>query len=354
MKILQVCAYTAQYGGNFVASLTALDARLGSQGIETMYLFPETVQKTAWCQQLQKTRTVFFAGMNRFSVKTLRQVKDAMADADIVHSHFELYDCLCALAKKKHQRLFWHLHDSFDENIDFAHRLINRVQYGCFGHRAVMISPNRFYADYTVKLGFPAKQIHIVDNCIDCRRLESTEQPQKKQYDFFVYGGFYRVKGLDILMDACRLLASKELPFTVGIVGYPDTWKYLDENYPDLTNRLIRQTPSEDVSAFYDSTRVFLSTSRRECFSYALLEALYKALPVIASDIPGNQWAKAFGTVNFFESEDPRALAECMEQFLIGQTWFTPQSLAQTAQQVQQQYNCAAWAQRIEEIYLGK
>lgn len=353
MKVLQVCAYAAQYSGNFMASLLTLDKYLATFGVQTMYLFPESAAQMPWCQQLQTERTVFFADSNRFSWKTYRQIKYAMKDADIVHSHFELYDCLCALAKKKHQKLFWHLHDSFDENIDAVHRIINRVQYDLFGRRAVLISPNRYYADYTVKLGFPAKNVHIVDNCIDCGRLQSTAQTERK-YDFFAFGGFYKIKGTDILMDACRLLVSQGLSFSVGIVGYPATWDYLEQNYPDLRNCIIPLTPAEDVNPFYNSTGVFLSTSRRESFSYALLEALYKERPAIVSNIVGTQWAKAFDSVAFFENEDAEGLAQQMKAFLTGQLWYTPQSLRMAAQKVTQQYDCAAWARRIEEIYRGE
>ncbi|MBR4863355.1 MAG: glycosyltransferase family 4 protein [Oscillospiraceae bacterium] len=351
MKLLQVCAYTAQYSGNFIASLLALDQRLSARGVETMYLFPETVAETPWCQQLSRTRQVFFAGLNRFSYATFRQVKAAMAQADMIHSHFELYDCLCAFAKTRKQKLFWHLHDSFEENIDLPHQLINRFQYGVCGKKAIMISPNRYYADYTVSLGFPEKNVHIVDNCIDCSRLVSREA-LTKQYDFLVFGGFYKTKGLDILMDACRMLHKAGRSFKLAIVGYPQTWEYLDATYPDMACCTVRLAPSENVSAFYDSAKVFLSTSRRECFSYALLEALYKKLPAIVSDIPGNQWAKNFDTACFFETENPEALADRMAQLLTDNR-FPSQALENTSAQIKAQYSCTAWAERIEEIYFA-
>ncbi len=351
MKILQVCAYTAQYGGNFIACLRSLDALLQKQGVETAYLFPETVKDTPWCKQLRQSNRVFFAGMNRFSMQTFRQVRTAMEDADIIHSHFELYDCLCALARKKKQKLFWHLHDSFDEEIDFLHRLINRLQYGVFGKKAFMISPSRFYADYTVKLGFPAKQVHIVENAIDCDRLGGLEE--ERRYDFFAFGGFYKIKGLDVLLDACRALVTKGYAFTVGIVGYENTWKYIDANYPDLHPYIVRENPSEDVRSFYTAAGAFISASRRECFSYALLEALYLKCPVIASEIVGNQWVKRFGNTASFESGNSTALAERMEQFLKKEFWFTDEVLEETALAVSEQYSAEKWAKRIKEIYFG-
>ena len=54
MKVLQVCAYAARYGGNFLASLGRLEEALAAEGIETEYLFPETARDMPWCQALQQ------------------------------------------------------------------------------------------------------------------------------------------------------------------------------------------------------------------------------------------------------------------------------------------------------------
>lgn len=347
MTVLQVCAYAARYGGNFIASLQLLEQRLAQKGIRTEYLFPDTARDMPWCKEIGQRATVHFAGMNRFSPATYRQVARAMAGADIVHSHFELYDCITALAAKKGQKLFWHLHDSFEEQIDLPHRIINRLQYGVLGRRAKLLSPNDFYSDYVAKLGFPKDRIFHVDNGLDFRRLQRQEIPDKK-WEFFAYGGFWKIKGLDVIAKACRILKDREHDFRVGIVGYPQTWQWLDENFPDWNTCIERLEPSQQVSQFYESAGAFLCTSRRECFSYALLEALYMGLPAIISDIPGNTWAAGYGSTLLFPSGDAEALANAMEQRLTGR--FAPDTAA-TAKAVEQAYGAEGWAARIEEIY---
>ena len=184
MKVLQVCAYAARYGGNFLASLGRLEEALAAEGIETEYLFPETARDMPWCQALQQRAKVHFAGLNRFSPAVYRQVKAAMEGVDIIHSHFELYDCLTALAKKKGQKLFWHLHDSFEEVIDLPHRVINKIQYGFFGKKAVLISPNDYYSAKVAAWGFPKNAIIHVDNALEFSRLK--KEKREKEYDFLV------------------------------------------------------------------------------------------------------------------------------------------------------------------------
>ena len=353
LTILQVCAYSARYGGNFLASLLALDAELMKQGIHTTYLFPEQAKNMQWCRELQKTRKVFFASTNRFAYSTFTQIKNAMKDADVVHSHFELYDCLCALAKRSDQKLIWHLHDSFDDEVDAFHDFINRVQYGILGKNAVLVSPSRYYADYTVKLGFPPDNIYVVENCIDFKRLTSNLVSRGKKYDFLAFGGFYRIKGLDVLLDAARILANKKYKFTIGIVGYPETWKFIDQNYSDLESYIIREEPAENVSQFYNLADVFISASRRECFSYSMLEALYLGLPLISSDVVGSRWAKQLANTATYGCEDSRSLATLMAQCLDGNCWVSAEECKYTSEMIRIKYSIANWVKQIKEIYIG-
>lgn len=350
MKVLQVCAYAARYGGNFMASLTRLEENLAAEGIETEYLFPETAREMPWCQALQKRARVHFAGLNRFSPKVYRQVKAAMEGADIIHSHFELYDCLTAAAKKKNQKLFWHLHDSFDEIIDLPHRIINKIQYGYFGKKAVLISPNDYYSDMVAAWGFPKNAIIHVDNAVEFSRLK--KQKEEKKYDFLTFGGFYRIKGLDILLDACRILKEKGLQFQLGVVGYPDTWRFLEEHYPDLAQTIHRLEPGEDVSGFYNAAGCFISASRRETFSYSLLEALYLGLDAIVSDIPGTCWANDYAGVDVFDNEDAGALARAMEKKLSKPTELEEKQWV--LEDIQKRYSAVQWAQSVKEIYFGR
>ena len=350
MTVLQVCAYAAEYGGNFMASLLALDASLASQGIQTRYLFPITAQNKPWCKELCKNKTVYFADTNRFSFKTYKQIKTAMAQADIIHSHFELYDCLTALALNKNQKLFWHLHDSFEENIDFIHKTINKIQYKYLSKRVVLLSPNPFYADYVRNIGFNKKNIRVIPNCIDINRLYEKESLNEK-VDFLTFGGFYKIKGLDILLNSCRILKQQGLTFRLGVVGYEETWQYIDENYSDMCDCLVKWKPSENVASFYNSANTYISASRREAFPYTLLEAIFLKKPSIISDIEGTKWAKQWDSIKFFESENSKLLSELMAQSLTNPDFFSKKEIEKAAADVAKSFSIDFWVDQIEREY---
>lgn len=353
MTVLQVCAYSAEYGGNFIASLLALDAHLISQGIKSLYLFPSAAKDKPWCKDLARFRTVYFANTNRFSFKTYRKIKCAMSKADIIHSHFELYDCLTALALKKHQKLFWHLHDSFEQNIDFIHRIINKIQYAYLGKRAILLSPNPFYAEYVENIGFNNENIRIIPNCIDINRLTQKELSNtlNEKVDFLTFGGFYKIKGLDVLLNSCRILKAQGFTFRLGIVGYNSTWDYIQENYSDVTDCILQWQPSENVQAFYNAANTYVSASRRESFPYTLLETLYLKKPSIISDIEGTKWAKKWNCVKFFESENSSELAELMAESLKNPTFFSKKTIEKASNDVAEKYSIDCWVKQIEREY---
>lgn len=73
----------------------------------------------------------------------------------------------------------------------------------------------------------------------------------------------------------------------------------------------------KDVPDLLDDADIFLNTSHFEGQSVAILEALSKALPVIATDVPGNRDLVRNGENGFLCAiDDPRALAAAIERLI--------------------------------------
>jgi glycosyltransferase involved in cell wall biosynthesis len=70
--------------------------------------------------------------------------------------------------------------------------------------------------------------------------------------------------------------------------------------------------PTDNVAAYYRMAEVFISPSREEGLPYALIEAAYCGLRLVASDI-GGQTALGIPGLAHFESEDPRGLYEALK-----------------------------------------
>lgn len=96
-------------------------------------------------------------------------------------------------------------------------------------------------------------------------------------------------KGFDILFNAFKMLDDK---FVLLLVGVPeeDKNKVIDFaaefNIPE--HKIIMPGYVENIWEYYKAMDIFLLTSRSEGFSLALLEAAAARLPIIVSNIPGN------------------------------------------------------------------
>ena len=354
MIILQVCAYSAEYPGNFLASLFVLEEMLQKQNIKTIYAFSEGAADRDWCKDIQKRTLVYF--LPEAKARILPQTYFVFNkiygnhDISIVHTHFELYDIPATITAKQSTRIFWHLHDP----IQFKHNmrgLLWRFQYGIIGHRAQLLAVSDHYRKTVIAAGFPAGQTRVILNGIDLERIQP--RLKKKSYDFLTFGwDFYR-KGDDLILDACEKLAKEGYQFRLLLNGNEQTWHelslFLQDRKPEW---LVLGNPVSDVNSLFNDSRCFIQASRRETFSYAICEAAFAGLPVISSDIPGIEWAKELPSVSFFDAEDYLQLYSVMRSFLDGAVC-NEEDLSKTKMIIKQKYSTYTWARQIMEIYFS-
>lgn len=354
MTVLQVCAYGADYPGNFIASLEALEAALKEKGIQTIYAFVEKARSKPWCEEIQKRTKVYFLpeAKARILPKTYRIFHKIYREnaIDIVHSHFELYDIPATVTAPKGVKIFWHLHDPIDPGSGLR-RILWNLQYGVVGKRANLISVADFYRDAVINMGFPAAQTVTVLNCINLNRIQDCRSDTEKPYDFLTFGWDFHRKGDDLILKACACLAEEGYTFRLLLNGNEKTWPKLDEFLAGENPAwLVRGEPVSDVNTLFAASNVFIQASRRETFSYAVCEAAYAGLPVISSDIAGLEWAHDLPSVAFFENENSAQLYLLMKNCLDGKSRSSAE-IESSRQFIYSNYSLAVWAKRIMEQY---
>ena len=354
MTVLQVCAYGADYPGNFIASLEALEAALKEKGIHTIYAFVEKASAKPWCKEIQKRTKVYFLpeAKARILPKTYRIFNRIYHEnaVDIVHSHFELYDIPATVAAPKDTKIFWHLHDPINPGTGLR-GILWKLQYGVVGKRANLISVADFYRDAVIKMGFPAAQAVTVLNCINLNRIRDCRNSTEKPYDFLTFGwDFYR-KGDDLILQACDRLERDGYQFRLLLNGNEQTWPKLEQYLNGRKPAYLEcGNPVSDINQLFDNSKVFIQASRRETFSYAVCEAAYAGLPVISSDIAGLEWAHELPSVTFFPSEDVQTLYEAMKTFLDGQT-ISEQAVQKSRKHIEDTLSLEVWAKHVMEHY---
>jgi len=123
-------------------------------------------------------------------------------------------------------------------------------------------------------------------------------------------------KGVEILLEATRLLRDAAVPCTTWLTIAPDDWP---EGFPHYEAfiarhrlhdrvRLLGRIPHASVSHVYDAADLFVHPSLCESFAFPLVEAMASGLPVIAADRPLNHEMCGDAAV-YYPPTDPAALA---------------------------------------------
>lgn len=124
---------------------------------------------------------------------------------------------------------------------------------------------------------------------------------------------FDYVKGLDVAIKAMSYLRFDDVvdAFKYIIVGDGDLKSEIEDMVKgfELNDKIELLGNRDDVPDILKSVDIYLCPSRSESMSLTLLEAMGVGLPIVATDIEGNQWAKH---ALFAKPESPRDMADVL------------------------------------------
>ena len=165
-----------------------------------------------------------------------------------------------------------------------------------------------------LEAGFDEKQIRFIPNGVSTG-LKPAEKLDSDRVVIGYCGRLRHVKGVHVLIDAISLLKQNnpELDFEVRIAGDGDTMDELQQQVSilDLVDTVVFLGAVSDTDAFYSALDVYVQPSFAEGLPNSVIEAMNAAMPVIASDIGGNQdLVVETETGYLFKSGDAAELSE--------------------------------------------
>lgn len=366
--ILHLTDYGAPYAGNFIASLTALESLLDSNEAKTVYVLPSRASDRVWAQEMAQTHDVRFLKKGGF-FSYLRQVRGLLKEtnADVLHEHFiHFSEKLAAWFASKtcgHRvETVLHLHNHIELPKSPLLRLPHMLYFRSVS-RFVCCSES--VAAHIIADGVTKERVRVAQNAIAFERLDcfdssvraSLHLPQQAKLAL-MFGYNYSIKGVDLAVNAVRLLREREgLPVTLAVALSSNLEQVrlricAELGVSDVPDWILLLPPREDVSSYYRMADVFLSPSRQEGFCYALVEAAYCRTPVLASAINA-QKDLALPKSAFFPPEDVEALASALLRVLSEEhTASRAQALEQAGERVRQTYALSRWAERVLAAYL--
>jgi glycosyltransferase involved in cell wall biosynthesis len=137
---------------------------------------------------------------------------------------------------------------------------------------------------------------------------------------FLFVGNLVSVKGLDVLLEACALLAPT-MRFQCNIIGQGPLQGTLEAQAArlGLTDRIrfVGPRPNVELPDWYRAANLFILPSRSEGVPSVLLEAISCGTPFVASRVGGIPEIAHFGSGRLVPAESPPALAGAIQDLLV-------------------------------------
>ncbi len=203
-------------------------------------------------------------------------------------------------------------------------------------------------------------QISIIPNGIQkIDFLEKNEARKKINLDTndFVIGtiaNLYKTKGLNILIEAIKILKTKNLKvnFKTVIIGEGPERKKLEEKIKThhLENEIMLAGFIQDASKYLQAFDIFVLSSLKEGFPFSILEALSAGLPIIATKVGANPEIitdKINGLL--VDPAKPEKLAEAISSLILDEKLRT--QLRQAALNISTKYGLQKMLESTKELY---
>jgi glycosyltransferase involved in cell wall biosynthesis len=185
---------------------------------------------------------------------------------------------------------------AYRQNISLSTPFIGPIIYNRYFD--FMIACSRGVADSLIKEGIKKNKVHVIHNTTEIPENISKISGEKirsqlglqNKIVLGISSWFHKErKGFDILFKAFSKLDEK---FVLLIIGIPkenqsEVFEYAS-SFSIAQQRIIMPGFIDNIFEYYKAMDIFLLPSRSEGFSLALLEAAASGLPIIASNIPGN------------------------------------------------------------------
>ncbi len=182
------------------------------------------------------------------------------------------------------------------------------------------------------------ERIEILPNAID----PGTEPGAGERTGMVYLGRFYRVKGVDVLLDA---LARMQRPQPLTLIGDGPERKRLERMAVGLPVTFAGFVPREDLGPYLDAARVLVAPSRSEGFPNAILEGMARGLVPVASAVGGIPEVLGKDTGLAVPPEDPAMLAAALDR-----VFADPADLDRRARAARQRSLDFGWESHLESL----
>ncbi|MEI6816654.1 MAG: glycosyltransferase family 4 protein [Bacteroidota bacterium] len=300
---------------------------------------------------MQRTFTSIVGSIKKYLVFYLRFVPYLFKKFDVIHVHFfSAHFFLAYVYKIVHVRtkVVVTFHGS-----DYKNFIGSGIGAKIFKAMAMKI-------DWVIAVGnqelkYINQYINPKNSKVLCAGIEEDKfypiNDCKKEYDFLFIGSFYGIKGVDIFIEAIKLMNDKSLKYCfVGSGEYLDDIKKLQGDY-DIS--LFLNVDHNRLFELYNNAKFLVLTSRSDAFGLVVTEGMYCGLPAIIAPT-GGLLDQVIDNQNGFilkENTQEELVIQMKKVILLNDNEYN--RLVQNALQSNKQFSLNIVCQELLNIYLS-
>ena len=356
--VLNITFYGAKWGGSFIPSLKALETEFKKREMSMIFVFPKMGENLSWAKQFPDAIWIdndFFL-KRKLSIKYIKQLYAIIRQYKVTHivTNFVGYNINLLLIKKLFSNIpfLQVVHNTFHSQSPNKYKRYIKLQLLEQTYKQ-FIGVSEWVATSMKQNGLNPKKITWVRNAVDFNRLAKWEKLNLKKEDneiiVFMMGWPYSVKGVDIAIRALKRLRGAGCN-AILVTPHHNIKNELMNDFGELPDFVRFVDAREDVATFMNNANVFLSASREEGFSYAIVEATFCDCIVISSNIPAPIDMKIPNMI-YYESGNEANLFEKLQYCLSNKDLLLSYKSIQR-EYLSQEFDMNTWANNMADTIL--
>jgi len=358
-SVLHICAYSANYKGNFIESLNYLAKKDTKR--KHIYLFSENSKRTNasnWIKEINNNGVRAYIQKESFwgNIILLKKiVKENNVSCVVRHFSDGKIDLILKLffPNIKIIRFF---HSSYNVNFNSLRHKINKIIY----KNNILVGVGESVLDQCRTM-FPENKTLLIENAIFFKRLDKdgdVKFPEKQGSIALLTMGYnIFIKGTDLAIEAVEKIRKTEnaVLYIVVAASMDSMTNYLKEKYAGvIPSWIVLLQPTENIGTYYRNVDIFLSPSRTEGLVYSIMESAYCCNSIVASRINGQAEIRVNG-IYWHEKENVEDLTQKI-RIAISELKTEEKIIdrKQVAIEVQKEYSLEIWSDKfialIDEI----
>lgn len=294
--IIQCAAYGGPYSGSFVPMLASVARAARDRGFDTTVCFSAVARGRPWLNELDSLAPIRFiepAG-TRAALRRLRQIAhEHPGSPTVLHSHFGTFDLPAALlgVARRRTAVLSHAHSANPRPIRLRSRAYGAV-VGRMVDATICVSRD-IYADARAR-AFPTGHLIYMPNAVDVERFSPITPAERRAARHALgvpeearlvlhFGWDWAVKGGDRFLAVAKLLENRADTVFMTVTEDP---AFAAAHEKVKATNMVAVGPRESITELYAAADVFVNCSPAEGMPYAILEALARGVPVVATDLP--------------------------------------------------------------------